>query len=117
MCLLQIKSWSQTLIGDIDKSIETGKLELLEEYMETIVDLSINDKTSTYSRSQAAMVISDFLKKNKTQSFEITNVGVNGDNIYYIGYLDTKVTNYHIYIYTKKKPAKEVILEIRIKKV
>lgn len=112
-------AWSQALIDEIDRTFNESNTAIIQPYFDGIVEISIDDKNTSYSRSQAQMVLNDFFKKNKVKEFTLTNQGSSGNNIYYIGSMRTGSSKYLVYIYAKKnnKENKEYIQELRIQKV
>jgi hypothetical protein len=71
------------------------------------------DKSNSYSKSQAELVLKDFFATNSVKSFEVLHKGENGGSQYCIGKLATKAGVYRTTIYMKQKGDQQVLQELR----
>jgi hypothetical protein len=71
------------------------------------------DKSNTYSRSQAEMVLKDFFSTNGVKSFEVLHKGENGGSQYCIGTLNTRNGLYRTTVFMKQKADRLVLQELR----
>ena len=106
----------QSLITVISKGIESSDATLFSVYLNDFIDVTLEEKTQTYSRKQATLVIDSYLKKLKVTSFRLKSSGNSGNNYCYIAEINTKNRVYIAYFFSKKAQNKESIIEIRIKK-
>ncbi len=100
-------------LDEVISSLRAGNASELSKYVDDNVEISLPDKTDSYSRAQALMVLQDFFTNNVVRNFEVKHKGDNGGNQYCIGTLLTKAGNYRTTIFMKLKGGKHLVKEIR----
>jgi hypothetical protein len=75
--------------------------------------LTIMDKSSNYSKSEAEAAIKNFFSKNTVKGFDVKHKGNSPNGQYAIGTLSTASGNFRVNIFMKKEGSKEVIKELR----
>ncbi|HEY4936365.1 MAG TPA: DUF4783 domain-containing protein [Puia sp.] len=98
-------------------AIRSGNVNQLSPFFDVRVDISLPDKTDTYSKSQAEMVIGDFFNTNEVQNFKITQQGESGGTFFCAGLLQTRAGNYRTTLFFKHKGDKHFLQEIRFQAV
>jgi hypothetical protein len=98
-------------------AIRTGNVNRLSAFFDSRVDISLPDKSDTYSRSQAEMVIGDFFNNNIVQNFKVTQQGESGGSFFCAGLLVTRSGNYRTTLFFKQKGEKHYLQEIRFQSV
>jgi hypothetical protein len=98
-------------------AIRSGNVTQLSPFFDVRVDITLPDKSDTYSRSQAEMVIGDFFNTNVVQNFKITQQGESGGTFYCAGILQTKSGNYRTTLFFRQKGDKHFLQEIRFQNV
>lgn len=99
--------------------MKKGDAKAIAGYFGSSVDLTINKTQSTYSSTQAQMVLRDFFKKNYAQDFDFRHTGTapNNNILFCVGNLVTSTGNYKVYMYLKQQMDFAPILrEIRIQR-
>ena len=71
------------------------------------------DKSNSYSKSQAEMVVKDFFSTNNVTGFDIIHKGENAGSEYCIGTLQTGSGTYRTTIFMKQKGGAQVLQELR----
>jgi len=94
-------------------AFRSGNANQLSPYLDIRVDISLPDKTDTYSKSQAEMVIRDFFNTHAVRNFKILQQGESGDYIFCTGILQTRSGNYRTTLFFRQKGEKEYLQEIR----
>jgi hypothetical protein len=109
---------SQNQLEDIVNDIRSNKITDITKYYDNIVPITMNNAQSTYSRSQAEMVLKDFFTKNTPIDLTILNSGTpNPTSKFAIGDLNTSNGKYSIYILLKTKDNTNYLLqELRLNK-
>jgi len=107
---------AQAVIGTIGSAIGSGNVTAITRYFDNAVSMSISGNQSTYSRSQAEMVLRDFFEKHPPKGFNMDHSGGNNGNRYAIGTLTTATGSYRTYFSVKQKDGTQIIQEIRIEK-
>ena len=98
-------------------AIRNGNVNQLSSFFDARVDISLPDKSDTYSKTQAEMVIGDFFSNNGVKSFKITQQGESGGMVFCAGVLQTHSGNYRTTIFFKQKGDKHFLQEIRFQAV
>lgn len=106
------------VIEILKNSMTNGNAANISEYFDNTVDITFDNSHSTYSKTHAVVVLNDFYTKNHPQSFKIEYKGksAQSDAQYVIGTVYTSNGEYKVYLYIKKKGAKQVIQEMKIGK-
>lgn len=100
-------------IDEVVTAIKSGNSSQVSRYLDNTVDITLPDKSNSYSRSQAEQVLRDFFTNNVIKSFEVLHKGDNSGAQYCIGSLVTRTGVYRTTIFMKQKGDKQVIQEIR----
>ena len=100
-------------IDDVIAAMRTGNSATVAKFFDNSVEISMPDKSNSYSKSQAEMVLKDFFASNPVKSFEIIHKGENAGSQYCIGTLQTKTGAYRTTIFMKQKDKTQVLQELR----
>lgn len=100
-------------IDDITGAMRAGNINQLSRYLDTRVDISLPEKSDTYSKSQAEMIIRDFFNTNVVRNFLIKNKGENGGSEFCIGVLQTRNGDYRTTLFIKQKGDRLLLQELR----
>ncbi len=104
---------TQKGIDDVISALKTGNAASMARHFDTYIDITLPEKSSNYSRSQAELIIKDFFAGNAVKSFEVKHKGDNDNGEYCIGTLQTRNGNYRTTVYMRVKDGRQVIQEIR----
>jgi Domain of unknown function (DUF4783) len=101
-------------LEDITGAIRVGNVGELSRYLDSRVDISLPDKSDTYSKIQAEMIIRDFFSTNGVQNFLIKHKVINGGGSEFcVGVLQTKNGDYRTTLFIKQKGDKQLLQELR----
>ncbi len=117
MALILISYRSFDNMDAVVTAIRAGNVNQLSSYFDVRVDISLPDKSDTYSKTQAEMVIGDFFSTNGVQNFKITQQGESGGTIFCAGVLQTRTGNYRTTLFFRHKGDKHLLQEIRFQSV
>lgn len=114
--LLVSSVFAQTSVDEVAKSMGGGDVTKVAQYFDKVVDITVIDQQSTYSKSQAEMVLKNFFAKNKFKSFFLTHKGSGANNgtIFVIGSLKTVKGPFRMDFMFKQRDNGILIQEIRI---
>lgn len=115
--LLPHFGFCQSAVDQTVKAIKSGNVTEMAKDFDKVVDVTINNEQSTYSESQAAVVLKNFFSRNKIKSFTVKHKGAPADNssIYIIGDLRAESKkDYRLYLFFKQKSNGLFLQEIRI---
>lgn len=104
-------------LGGIATSIKNGNAKTLAASFDNSVEITILEKESTYSKSQAEGVVKKFFTQNAPEGFRIIHKGDSGgDSKYAIGKLVTSEGTFRTYIYVKRKGGVLLIQQLRFER-
>src|SRR5215475_8358743 len=100
-------------LDDITYAIKIGNAGELSRYLDNRVDISLPEKSDTYSKIQAEMIIRDFFSTNGVQNFLVKRRGTNGGSEFCMGVLQTRNGDYRTTSFIKQKGDKQYLQELR----
>ena len=101
-------------LDDITLAIRVGNAGELSRYLDSRVDISLPDKSDTYSKIQAEMIIRDFFSTNGVQNFLVKHRGTSGGGSEFcVGVLQTRNGDYRTTLFVKQKGDKQLLQELR----
>jgi len=104
-------------LDEVAYAMRSGNAGQLSRFLDNRVDISLPDKSDTYSKSQAEMIIRDFFITNGVQNFQIKHKGENGGSEYCIGVLQTRNGDYRTTLFMKQKGDQQLLQELRFQVV
>jgi hypothetical protein len=108
----------QSGIDDVINALRAGNSSQLAGYFDDNVELTLPDKSDSYSKAQAQLIIKDFFANNGVRGFEVKHKGDNpSGGQWCIGTLQTNAGNFRTNIFMKTKNGKEVVKEIRFQSI
>lgn len=100
-------------IDEVIAAMQTGNAAQVARYFDNSIEISMPDKSNSYSKSQGELVLKDFFASNPVKGFEVLHKGENAGSQYCIGKLTTKAGVYRTTIYMKQKGDQQVLQELR----
>ena len=103
-------------VGGLDEvisALKSGNAQELAKYVDDKIEISLPDKSDSYSKSQAVMVLKDFFTNNGVTGFDVQFKGENGGSQFFVGKLQTKSGSYRTTVFMKTKEGKQLVKEIR----
>ena len=98
---------------NITTAIKVGNSKELAKYFAPNVELVIGDKSGTYSKAQAEMMVKDFFTKNPVKDYKVMHQGTSQDNsLYTIGDL-TSAKSFRTYYLLRKRGESYLIHQLR----
>ena len=99
-------------IDEVISAMKTGNSSEIAKFFDNTVEINMPEKSNSYSKSQAELVLKDFFNSNTVKTFEIIHKGENSGSQYCIGTLITKNGSFRTTIFMKQKGDKQVLQEI-----
>ena len=113
-CFITSISASAQGFDNIAGGFKTGDAAAIAKNFEGNVEITIKTGSTSYSKSQAEMVLKNFFAAHKPKTFIIAHEGTSPQGSkYFIGNLSTASGNYRTYVYAKPVKNELVIQEIR----
>lgn len=107
---------SFTVTGSIDEiitALKAGNAAQIAKYFDNTVEITLPDKSNSYSKSQGEMILKDFFTNSPVKSFDVLHKGENAGSQYFIGTLVTANGTYRTTVFMKQKGDKQTVQEIR----
>ena len=98
---------------EIANALKSGNAKEVAKYFDNTIEITLPEKSNSYSKSQAELVLRDFFNTNGVKNFEIIHKSENAGSQYCIGNLTTNNGIFRTTIYMKQKGEKQVIQELR----
>jgi hypothetical protein len=100
-------------LDDVINALRSGNATEMSKYIDDNVEISLPDKTGSYSRAQSIVILQDFFNNNGVKGFEVKHKGDNGANQFVIGTLHTRAGIYRTTVFMKSKGDRQLVKEIR----
>jgi hypothetical protein len=108
------------LQGGIDEvigALRSGNSTELSKFFDENVELTLPDKSDSYSKAQAQVIVKDFFGNNGVKGFDLKHKGDSPGGHFCIGTLQTNAGNFRTNVFMKTKNGREVVKEIRFQSV
>lgn len=105
-----------TGLNDVINAIKAGNAVSVSKYFDNTVEITVNGKSSNYSKTQGEVVLRDFFANNAVKSFTVLHQGQSGGSEFCIGTLITSNGNYRTTLNLKQKGDKQSLQEIKFEK-
>jgi len=115
--LLLTSFTAQNSIDEVIGALRSGNSSELSRYFDENVDLTLPDKSDSYSRAQAQLIVKDFFSNNGVKGFDLKHKGDSPGGHFCIGTLQTNSGNFRTNVFMKIKSGREVIKEIRFQAI
>jgi hypothetical protein len=101
------------IINDVKEGLKIGASKEIAKFLHQNIDLTINGKMDTYSKTQAEFVLKEFFKNNPPASFVIVHQGASkGGSPYATGQYMSGNDTFLVWVRIKKVADKFLIHEM-----
>lgn len=100
-------------IDEVVSALKNGDAAQIAKHFDNTVEITMPDKSNSYSKNQAEVVLKDFFSTNGVKSFEVNHKGENAGSQYCIGTLVTKNGSFRTTVFMKQKGDRQLLQEIR----
>jgi Domain of unknown function (DUF4783) len=100
-------------IDEILGAIKKGDAVKISLHFDNLVEITVHEKSNSYSKSQAEMVLRDFFVNNNVQSFKMVHRGYSNDSEYCVGILSTNHGEYRTTLLIKVRAGRKLVQELR----
>ena len=116
--ILMLSSFTaQNGIEEVINALRSGNSAQLSGLFDDNVEVTVPDKSDSYSRAQAQLIVKDFFSNNGVKGFELKHKGDSPSGHFCIGTLQTNAGNFRTNVFMKIKNGKEVVKEIRFQSI
>lgn len=108
-------AYAQPQVDDVYRTLNAGEIASVVKYLDKVVDITINDDQSTYSKSQAEMVLRNFFSRHTILSFAIKHKGnaASDNTTFLIGELRTARGTFRVYLGFKQKDKQFLLKQLK----
>ncbi len=110
--LFTLSSFDVT-VDEILGAIKKGDALKISRHFDNLVEITLNDRSNSYSRNQAEVVLRDFFSNHSVRSFTIIHRVNSNNGEYCVGNLNTANGEYRTTILFKTKGDKKLVQELR----
>jgi hypothetical protein len=103
-------------IEEVITAMKAGNSTDIARFFDNTVEINMPDKSNSYSKSQAELVLRDFFSTNVVKSFTVNHKGENSGSHFCIGTLVTKSGTYRTTVFMKLKGDKQLLQTITFEK-
>lgn len=108
---------TQNTIDNVIGALRSGNASELAKYFDDNVELTLPDKSDSYSKAQAQQIVRDFFSNNNVKGFDLKHKGDSPGGHFCIGTLQTAAGNFRTNVFLKTRNSREVVKEIRFQPV
>jgi hypothetical protein len=101
-------------IDEVIAGLKAGNASDIARFFDNTVEINMPEKSSSYSKSQAELVLKDFFSTNMVKGFTLDHKGENSGSQFCIGTLITKSGSYRTTIFMKLKGDKQLLQSITL---
>jgi Domain of unknown function (DUF4783) len=105
-----------SLLSNLDNvvsAIKNGNAVQMAKYFDDNVDIAMPDKSNSYTKNEAQVVLKNFFNANSVKGFDVIHKGSNAGSEYCIGTLQTAKGAFRTTIFMKQKNGTEVLQELK----
>lgn len=100
-------------LDEVIQAFKTANASAIARYFDQTVEISFPEKSNSYSRSQAEMVMKDFFSVNGLKGFNLLHKGENAGSEYFIGQMQGKTRAFRVTVFLKQKDKNLLVQEVR----
>lgn len=104
-------------IDEVIGALRSGNSGELSKYFDESVEITLPDKSDSYSKAQAQLIVKDFFSNNGVKGFDLKHKGDSPGGHFCIGTLQTNAGSFRTNVFMKTKGGKEVVKEIRFQSI
>jgi isocitrate dehydrogenase kinase/phosphatase len=100
--------------NDISQAFAKGDVAKIYSYMNSSLELSIQNNSSSCDKNRAKNLLEDFFRKNRPSNYSLMSKNEKGKSAVLLGKLYTNGGEYTLMILTQKENDKNLICQIKI---
>ena len=103
----------EATVEEILGAFRKGDAMKISRHFDSLVEITLRDKSNSYSRTQAEVVLKDFFTTNTVRSFTIIHRVNSNSGEYCVGTLNTQLGEYRTTILFKNRGDRKLVQELR----
>ncbi|MGB4772109.1 MAG: DUF4783 domain-containing protein [Sphingobacteriales bacterium] len=109
---LGVSSFDLT-VDEIFGAIRKGDAVKISRHFDSLVEITVAEKSCSYSRTQAELVLRDFFSTHNVRNFTMLHKANSNNADYYVGKLSTARGEFRTTVLVKTRGDKRVVQELR----
>jgi len=97
--------------SEIISALNNGDAGKLSNYLNSNVELFIENRNDVFRKPQATEIIADFFRKNRVTSFQLLHKGNKDAASFVIGTLKTTSGSFRVYVLARKNEIQQLRIE------
>ena len=110
--ILTLSSFDLT-VEEILGAIRKGDAISMSRHFDSLVEITVSEKSYSYSRTQAEIVLRDFFATHTVRNFTMLHKSSSNDTEYYVGTLNTSRGEFRTTVLVKYRGDKKLVQELR----
>lgn len=110
--MLTASSFDNT-VDEILGAIRKGDASSISRHFDSLVEITVAEKSYSYSRTQAEVVLKDFFSTHSVRNFKMIHKANSNDAEYYVGVLNTARGDFRTTVLVKSRGDKRLVQELR----
>jgi hypothetical protein len=116
LLFVALSSFTLVSLPEIISALKSGNALELSKYFDKTVEITLPEKSNSYSKSQASIVLRDFFKNKQVKDFKVIHQSQKEDSEFCIGTLITTKGSFRVTIFTRQSGQQKLIQELRFEK-
>lgn len=116
LLFVALSSFTLVSLPEIISALKSGNALELSKYFDKTVEITLPEKSNSYSKSQASIVLRDFFNNNQVKDFKVIHQSQKEDSEFCIGTLVTGKGSFRVTIFTRQAGQQKLIQELRFEK-
>lgn len=116
LLFVALSSFTLVSLPEIISALKSGNALELSKYFDKTVEITLPEKSNSYSKSQASIVLRDFFNNNQVKDFKVIHQSQKEDSEFCIGTLVTGKGSFRVTIFTRQSGQQKLIQELRFEK-
>lgn len=118
LLVLSLQVIAQDFMNVLGVALKEGNSKVIAQYFDNELDLTFSDKTNSYSRKQAQIILESFFSKERPRMYVRMQSSTPGSNNtrFSIGKLYTSSGEYRVYMFFVYRSGQYFLKELRFEK-
>ena len=100
-------------VDEILGAIKKGDAVKISRHFDNLVEITVAERSYSYSRTQAEVVLKDFFSTHSVRNFRMIHKANSNDAEYFVGMLSTSRGEFRTTVLVKSRGEKRVVQELR----
>lgn len=113
LTVILVGSSFDVTVDEIFGAIRKGDAVKISRHFDNLVEITVAERSCSYSRTQAEVVLRDFFSTHNVRNFTMLHKANSNNADYYVGKLSTARGEFRTTVLVKTRGEKRVVQELR----